>query len=75
MRSRILLVPLAPGRLREGKMDMPVPRWKVLPLMEAWSDFAAKLFESSRFISPLPFSLCALPVLEIECRAFSEGAC
>jgi len=56
-------------------MDMPVPRWKVLPLIEAWSDLAAKLFESSRFISPLPFSLWALPVLEIECRAFSEGAC
>ena len=73
MRSRILLVPLAPVRLREGKMDMLVPFWKVLPLIEAWSDLATKLLESSRFISPLPFSLCALSVLEIECRAFYEA--
>jgi hypothetical protein len=74
MRSRILLVPLPPLRLREGKMDMPVPRWKVLPLMEASSDLAARLRESSRFISPLGFILLVLPVLEMEWSC-SEGEC
>jgi hypothetical protein len=61
IRSRILLVPFAPVRLREGKMDMPVPRWKVLPFIEASSDRAARLLPY-----PLGLSLCVFPVLAID---------
>lgn len=61
IRSRILLVPFAPLRFREGKIDIPVPRWKVLPFIEASSDRAARLLAY-----PLGFSLFVFPVLAMD---------
>ncbi len=83
MRSRILFVALGPPLFKEGNIETPVPRWKVLPLIEASSVFAAKLRASSflRYSSFLEMgyllllgNLFVFPVLDIEWRPCYEGA-